>query len=984
MNSKTFHLTPYFQKNYSEIALPQAPPETVGLRRPQLGAIHAIASHFTLRSDPAIAVLPTGSGKTAVLMMTGFFLRAERVLVITPSRLVRGQIADNFKSLSILKKLNVLGTDVEPPQVIEISGRVGTIENWRALEKYDVIIGTPNSLSPKIEGNSEPPEALFDLVLVDEAHHSPASSWAAIFKAFPKARKILFTATPFRKDQKEIKGQFVYVYPLREAVRDEIFGKLEFIAVSGTSGTSNDALIARKAEQVFNQDKKAGFQHALMVRTDSKEKSEKLVKVYKKETKLKLKVVHSGHSPKYIKQTIKHLCDQKLDGVICVAMLGEGFDFPNLKIAAIHTPHRSLEVTLQFIGRFARTGGDKIGTAKFIAVPAEIEIESEKLYTHEAVWQEIIANLNETKISKEEKIREAFQTFDKPNISSIDTEDISLYSLKPYNHVKIYRVEDDGQVDLTREIEFPKNYEIVYQNYSAKYNTTVFITREALKPRWTHLETFFRTEFDLFVVYFDRSSKLLFINSSRRDEAIYKLLAALYTKMGFSRLPLSRINRVLLGLKNTDFFSIGMKNRIPNSNTESYRIITGPSTQNAIDSAAGRLYHQGHIFGKADSEQGPVTIGYSSASKVWSNRNTQIPELVEWCQEIAKKLTSEKKVITNSPLDLLGVGLEVTQLPSGVIAVDWHQDAYKDHPRIVHQQKQGVPVETQLLDLDVSPDLAASNQKYLRFKISNNDFEWNGQFSYETDTYFTAPAKGQPSIKIIHGDSEIPLLEYLNTWPLYFYFADFSVLQEAQLYKYNDNLQPFPLDQITCFDWNKENVDPEVEFHNPGKPKGSKKSIHDFLKETLVQDSCQIVIYDHGSGEIADFVTVQESAHEIVFTLYHCKGAGGKASGDRVNDVYEVCQQVVKSIIWHHSIPQFQDKLQSRLKANSTVVKGTDVVLNGIFQRAPTKQVRFITGLVQPGISKSKLTEKIATVLAGADQFIRNNKGERVFVWASA
>lgn len=45
--------------------------------------------------------------------------------------------------------------------------------------------------------------------------------------------------------------------------------------------------------------------------------------------------------------------------MICVDMLGEGFDFPNLKIAAIHEPHKSLASTLQFIGRFARTNAEK-------------------------------------------------------------------------------------------------------------------------------------------------------------------------------------------------------------------------------------------------------------------------------------------------------------------------------------------------------------------------------------------------------------------------------------------------------------------------------------------------------------------------------------------------------------------------------------------------------------------------------------------------
>jgi superfamily II DNA or RNA helicase len=43
--------------------------------------------------------------------------------------------------------------------------------------------------------------------------------------------------------------------------------------------------------------------------------------------------------------------------VVCVGIVGEGVDLPALKIAALHDAHRSLTVTLQFVGRLTRTGG---------------------------------------------------------------------------------------------------------------------------------------------------------------------------------------------------------------------------------------------------------------------------------------------------------------------------------------------------------------------------------------------------------------------------------------------------------------------------------------------------------------------------------------------------------------------------------------------------------------------------------------------------
>lgn len=104
-----------------------------------------------------------------------------------------------------------------------------------------------------------------------------------------------------------------------------------------------------------------------MVRTDTKDNAETLEKIYRENTDLNLKRIDSSMSNRQVKQYIQQLKDGKLDGIICVDMLGEGFDFPNLKIAAIHVPHKSLASTLQFIGRFARTNATDIGEAKFIA-----------------------------------------------------------------------------------------------------------------------------------------------------------------------------------------------------------------------------------------------------------------------------------------------------------------------------------------------------------------------------------------------------------------------------------------------------------------------------------------------------------------------------------------------------------------------------------------------------------------------------------------
>lgn len=83
-----------------------------------------------------------------------------------------------------------------------------------------------------------------------------------------------------------------------------------------------------------------------------------LLTVYAANTQLRLSIITGDKSLRYAKKVIEQLENGELDGIICVNMLGEGFNFPQLKIAAIHSPHRSLSVTLQFVGRFARTVGE--------------------------------------------------------------------------------------------------------------------------------------------------------------------------------------------------------------------------------------------------------------------------------------------------------------------------------------------------------------------------------------------------------------------------------------------------------------------------------------------------------------------------------------------------------------------------------------------------------------------------------------------------
>lgn len=122
----------------------------VGLRPPQIGALHAIAAHFSVGSafEPATVVLPTGTGKTETMLATTVYRRLPKVLVLVPSSPLRGQIADKFETLGILPHANTLPIEIARPFVTRVAKGLKTQEEARALvEASNVIVATPDILA---------------------------------------------------------------------------------------------------------------------------------------------------------------------------------------------------------------------------------------------------------------------------------------------------------------------------------------------------------------------------------------------------------------------------------------------------------------------------------------------------------------------------------------------------------------------------------------------------------------------------------------------------------------------------------------------------------------------------------------------------------------------------------------------------------------------------------------------------------------------
>lgn len=965
----------YFREHSLALTLKLATADYAGLRNNQLGAIHAVLAHFTLHDEPALVAMPTGSGKTGVLMALCFGLRPRRVLVVTPSVIVRDQIATGFRTLEVLKtRAEVLPADLPTPQVYEVTGLLRESQDWTALEAFDVVVASPPSVSPAAAGVAPPPPDLFDLVLVDEAHHEAATTWRALLEAFPNARRVLCSATPFRNDRQVLGARIVYHYPLKKAQQDGIFGEIAYEAVRPQEGQSVDVLIARRAEEVYREDRAAHLDHRLVVRTTQKGRARELRETYRQHTQLKLEEIHSGLAPATVKNRLKKLREGELDGVICVDMLGEGLDIPTLKIAAIHAPHKSLPITLQFIGRFARTG-ERVGRARFIAEEAAIQHDEYNLFAEDTDWREVIANLADRRVTREVELQEFFDKF-RRDPSPADDEDapegerrLSLAVLRPFFHVKVYRVPQPEDFTLRAQ---PPGVEVRYSEVSDELGVAVTVWRHTSAPKWLLGHGLRDQSYQLLVVHYDQDSQLLFICSTEKDEDTYADVIAAHAPVGAFEVPAPMLRRAMTGWQSAEIYNLGMRNKRSALGQESYRTLNGSNTHHAVSRRDGQRFSRGHAFGadvRPDGKKWLLGIS-SNYAKLWSLRSDHLKGLVEWCGVLAAKLSDVALDAEATPIDMLDGGTIIQTFPDPdqrvLIAGEWPYEVYKTEKQVTLTDPAGAvtTVHPSELEVQVRPDETTPQE--LRYEVGYAGLTVQCRLVLTPEVrHEVLPGQAVRVHAPTHRNREASFESFMNQYAPVFYFDDLSMVTRNVAYRAPELAAQLDDDVVEQVDWAAERVDIEQELTTaqPGLI-----SVQEYIRHRLTGQH-DVVFCDHDQGEAADFITLDvrpEDPLPVRLALYHVKGSGEPRAGSRVGDLYEVCGQAVKCL-------RFRDRKvlerhllhRERLRAGGETryVTGSEADAVRILTASPTQEIPVTVYIVQPGLNYGAREEKVRRLL---------------------
>jgi hypothetical protein len=203
------------------------------------------------------------------------------------------------------------------------------------------------------------------------------------------------------------------------------------------------------------------------------------------------------------------------------------------------------------------------------------------------------------------------------------------------------------------------------------------------------------------------------------------------------------------------------------------------------------------------------------------------------------------------------------------------------------------------------------------------------------------------------------LLDYLNDSNLDFYTADGSLFTGNELFEPKENALPISDDQLIEWNWDDSEIENEITATR------GLRSVHDKVRAELEASDAGLILYDHGSGEIADYITLKEENDTTTFVFYHCKGSLEPTAGARVDDLYDVCGQAEKSVIWT-SLARFDKRFRQR-RQGVRYVRGSWELMQEVLERAKDRRQQFEIRIVQPGISKSHLTPAMAEVLGAAN-----------------
>jgi superfamily II DNA or RNA helicase len=943
---------------------PESDSETkAGFRSAQLGAIFAIKSHWTVSTSAATIVMPTGTGKTETMIATVVSECRGKTCIVVPSDLLRKQTVERFCLLGKLRDLGAVSQAHENPIVACLySVPKDNAELQSIIDESNIIVATISLLNRFSEEYLRILATSCDTLLIDEAHHIAATSWMRVKEFFENSKCLQFTATPFRNDGKKIDGKIIYNFPLLLAQKQGYFKPINFYPIYEFDDNQKDLAVAKKAVEILEADIQSGKPHLLLVRASTQKRAKDLFdRVYKRNHKKYNPVlIVSGNKKSENKIALQEVNNGNSKIIICVDMFSEGIDIPQLKICANHDKYKSLPITMQFIGRFARTQAN-LGEASVIAniVDDDINDALQELYSQDSDWNRILKDASAEKIGREEEIQQLAQGF-------TGTEVIPFNQIRPKVSMFMYITTDADWHWHKWNRVFNEEHSHHYVNQQEK----ILIITELNNSRvdWTTCKDVTDTSWNLHILYWNQKMKVFFINTTDKRLAD-RFAEAIFPNA--KRVRGEEVFRCLSGINRLMFATVGLNSAI--AGPIRYKMFAGVDVATGLSEATKSNVTKSNLFGVGYEGGNKISIGCSYKGTIWAKWVENIDYWKKWCDHNALKIL-DPNIDVSAVLNNALVPEVVTARPPVVpYNIEFPVEIELNDLVYIKNNISDFPIYQMDITLTVFDEISPLN-----FKIGNDQL-WE-EFTLVIDPNihngYNITHRGGSSLTIVIGRREGFLKDYLREYPPRIRFVDMSSLEGNLLVRLkNFNLQ-FPSQNIVS--WNWEGVD--IRKESQGQNKATDSIQYRVIQELKAKNEYCLILDDDDSGEIADVIAIKdnEEGKEFLIEFYHCKFSGGDQPGARVSDLYVVCGQAEKCIKWVQNTRELIERLKKRenVRINAGLPSRFEVGDLQLLHRLKNK-VKFYSGkfqvfIVQPGVDGNQISQPMHQVLCSASSYLKD------------
>jgi len=941
------------------------------LRRPQIAALHSIVGYQSSGlSDPAVVIMPTGTGKTETMLAWLVAQRPRRVLVIVPSVALRDQIAAKFETLGILQQEGIVLPEALRPCVGKLERSFADEEEARAMvAACNVVVATPNAIHINAPAVREAFYGEFTHLLVDEAHHAPATTWTEIIRAFAGRPALLFTATPFRRDGRTLPGRVIFRFPLREAQKGGYFSSIEFTAVLDLD--DDDESLALAAVERLRADLAAGYEHILLARARTKARADEIHALYSRlAPDLAPRVLYDTQSESRRKEILDALRAHTSRIIVCVDMLGEGFDLPALKVGAFHDSHKSLSPMIQLIGRLARTVSPvPIGRASVFVRqdPKEALSPLRFLLREDPDWDKVLSDVTERATERADEISAFEASFDNAPA------DVPVGLLEPKMSAIAFKTSESDWNPLAARGVYGESILDDIICTSADNDVAWFVIETVDDLRWGDIPSLRATDYTLIVMHLDRDRGLLYIHGSDTKRDYGDLAAAV---LGHEPQLISGYDtfRVFAKLDRVIPTNIGLLDA--RDRDKRFSMHVGSDVETALTEAERTHKANTHVATKAIENGDRVTICAALSGRFWAMRSAaNLADWCRWCEDQGTKLRDSSINIHSLFRDMI-IPVDVKERPPyPLLAIEWPWELYAGSgtsSKVIHDGTGAL-----LTDAEFKVD-DYSNSGPLRFSVVTPTWEVPYQAHFGTTGLHYHPAGATEAQVEDRRGITTPLSVWLNNHkPTLFFSGDRMITGDDRLLEPRTGVPPYPRSALRHLDWAANGVNIRVESQGPQR---RPDSIQAFMIKHLMQtQSFDVLIDDDRSGEAADLVGITIDRGDLWVTLVHCKYSSDATAGSRLKDLYEVCGQAMRGARWRdNGAMPLLEHLDRRVRAYARRTGGTAfevgdrTTLFRIRQKAPQLFPRLTTMIVQPGLSIAAATDEQLRLISGAASYVQS------------